>query len=954
MIDINDSIGPVANYSYDENGNILTNTDGLGNTSRYTYDDADRRTESYDPLVETPTDKYTRYEYDKNSKVTRIIGNEGLVADYEYDPLNRLTSITRDPNGLDIAITRQYDGLSNKIQAADDNNNTCTYEYDSVNRLARTQYADGTEKRFTYNGAGRLTEVNDQMGNTTTYEYDDLNRRIKAAYADGNEDTVTYDRAGHILSATNRCSRVETTYDSAGRLTSSTQTDLPQTYSYTVSYAYTIEPNATCTITYPDGSQVKEVYDDSDRLSEVWQDDVKTVWYTYQNPSNRVLSKHFANGTRADLDWDEDNRITELAHKATDGTTVFAGFDYDYDALGNQLSAKNLQQVLVYDDDKPVTQSVSYDYDAASRLTEFKRGPMEPNGVIPAPTRRRTWTIDGTNNWNEFSIQDTIDGNENGTYENSVNQMNGYDTFMADVNALLGDIDDSNSVDFNDLAVIASNWLETCAGPTWCDGADIDHSSSVNFADYVVFADHWLQNAKEPYNLSYDKNGNLIDDSIMEYYWDYDHGSLNKTAGRDSGAGSSGSSALRSKNQLTQVKRKSDGRILGQYKYDAFDRRIAKTVDSNTTNYVYDGWRVIAEYQNGVPERSYAYGRGIDEILTMDNSADKQYFFHSNVLGSIDAVTDEDGNVVERYSYDAFGKPVFSDANGNKTVQSAIDNPYLFTGREYDVDTGLYNYRTRYQNPDLGRFINPDKVGIWYDAGNLGNGFSYVGNNPGSQVDSTGQTTEFPMPQFHYFDFTALENYNNIGSGYTLRGGNTFGNIITFGDNIVISGWPPLDLPWPGDNDNPEIGSAPKMPTIGIRRPEAPKAADIGMPGMSHTCGDPCSDPCDNFMVHRDFKNIKTGEKTGETLKNDNATNDKSGLIGKEGFKEKLGGQYQGEGTADSDYEELYELYTDDQGNKHYRRSCVLTEYNDNGTKMVYDVFYEIITEGTKSGGGGF
>jgi RHS repeat-associated protein len=154
--------------------------------------------------------------------------------------------------------------------------------------------------------------------------------------------------------------------------------------------------------------------------------------------------------------------------------------------------------------------------------------------------------------------------------------------------------------------------------------------------------------------------------------------------------------------------------------------------------YTYD-WRAIEEYGNGVLSRNYTYGDWIDEILTMDRAAEGDHFYyHDDALGSIIAVSNNAGVPVERYSYDAYGEPSFFDGDGNSINQFTIGNSYLFTGRNYDSETGLYYYRTRYLHPVIGRFITRDTIGIWGDTLSLGNGYTYAGNNPRSKVDPFG------------------------------------------------------------------------------------------------------------------------------------------------------------------------------------------------------------------------
>ncbi len=65
-------------------------------------------------------------------------------------------------------------------------------------------------------------------------------------------------------------------------------------------------------------------------------------------------------------------------------------------------------------------------------------------------------------------------------------------------------------------------------------------------------------------------------------------------------------------------------------------------------------------------------------------------------------------------------------------------NPYGFTGRRYDLESGLTYYRARYLDPRVGRFTTRDPLGMWGDALNLGNAYTYVGNNPATRVDPTG------------------------------------------------------------------------------------------------------------------------------------------------------------------------------------------------------------------------
>jgi RHS repeat-associated protein len=170
------------------------------------------------------------------------------------------------------------------------------------------------------------------------------------------------------------------------------------------------------------------------------------------------------------------------------------------------------------------------------------------------------------------------------------------------------------------------------------------------------------------------------------------------------------------------------------YKHDVHGQRVEKKVDGYSTRYVYDGPHVIAEYDgNNNLLRKYIYGPGMDQPICMIEVTDANatYYYHFDDLGSVVALSDSDGDTVQTYEYSVYGEVAVEDANHT--------NPYMFAGRRYDIEIGLYYNRARYYNPFMGRFLQTDSIG--YDGGmNL---YAYCINNPLNFIDPLGLLRDY-------------------------------------------------------------------------------------------------------------------------------------------------------------------------------------------------------------------
>jgi RHS repeat-associated protein len=151
------------------------------------------------------------------------------------------------------------------------------------------------------------------------------------------------------------------------------------------------------------------------------------------------------------------------------------------------------------------------------------------------------------------------------------------------------------------------------------------------------------------------------------------------------------------------------------------------------------GQQTIADYGAGIaastPRYRYVYASYIDEpVLRYEPSATETLYYHRNQQYSIIALTDNTGSITERYAYSAYGEPVFVSATGTVLADSAEDNRYTYTGREWDEGLGLYHFRARMYDAGSGRFLGRDPIGYADSINSYANVFCIAETDPSGLV----------------------------------------------------------------------------------------------------------------------------------------------------------------------------------------------------------------------------
>ena len=749
-------------------GNVINQTGPNGLTTTWDYDSYGRQIREKRPDGTTTTMSYRDCSNGQCPSRARYLietqASGAMPATAFYD--NQTREIRRETLGFNgmVRVRTEYNRLGQVSRTSRPyyENDPILWEtptYDNRGRVRQVTAADGTVTRNIYNGLttttivdengadqqrvnvtnglDQLVSVTDDDGNTIEYFYDPIGNLVRTRDSAGNETTLTYDIRGRKKTQNDPDMGLWTyEYNALDELVS--QTDANQR---AVNESTTME------------------YDKLGRLIRRTEREGVSVWTYDTAPGAGVGKLHRISRSSDNYEqshtYDDYGRLANTATRIMDGT-----FDDTY-AVTRGYDVFSRPETLIY----PTGFATRNIYDYKGFLTH----------VRDAATNDDYWELKALNAAGAVTEEKLGNGL---TTMNSVNDDNGYLTGIStganiqnlsfeydNLSNLMRRTDAIQNVDetfgYDNLNRLESMMSNQYGNKTYTYNAIGNITSKSDFGDDYRYG----QRGAGPHAVTSVRSNGAV---IASY--DYDNnGNMTSGNGRTIN--------YTSFNKPARITRGSNN--FAEFSYSPERNRIFKTSSNGTTVYLNpdsgSGAHFEKESRDGVTHnRHFVYGgNGLAMIYTMRSNLtqDKRYT-HKDHLGSIDTITNEMGKVVERISYDPFGKkraPICA-ANDPICVTVSSVTTRGFTGHETIEEVGLIHMNGRVYDPDLGRFVSADPNIQFADNLQNYNRYSYVHNNPLSFTDPTGYFLSGISSFFSRFGGLIVRTL--IGIGFTLA---TFG-----------------------------------------------------------------------------------------------------------------------------------------------------------------------------------
>ncbi|MDQ1818149.1 RHS repeat-associated core domain-containing protein, partial [Massilia sp. CCM 9210] len=672
----------------------------------------------------------TRYEYDVAGQLIRMTAPDGSALEYTYDDAHRLTGL-RDRAGNSISFTLDAMGNAIRQEVKDPSGKLVaqsTRAFDALNRLQREQKsASDPGARFEYDAVGNLTASIDQLARVSKGTYDTFNRLIRqtlpAADAAGKPALIDYaytpqdqlasvidprrlptryvvnglgqqtdlsspdtgsthtqfDGAGNVIATLDGAGRKTAyRYDAAGRVTGIGTS----TFEYGAAGS---SAAARITAMTDETGKTMYGYDGMGRLTRKEQTSGPVsrrfvTAYTYGSEGSavgHVTSMTYPSGNRIDVTYDSNGKPSSLSltRPGAARATILSQITYQpFGAVRSWLWGNH-----------SAGSSNQYErqFDLENRIVSY------PLGHLKAVGATRTLSYDAAGR----IVASTHAGNATSTRLDQRYSYDGRDRLIGFTSATASQRFEYDANGNRTKAVIGAN----------------SYSNTIDPRSNRLTATSGPGPAKRN---TYDATGNLINDGTVRYGY--------------------GSNA-----RLTSVSGSGSGVV--QYRYNGLDQRIIKSGTAGASTYfVYDeAGHMIGEYDTaGTPLQETIYFEGIPVAvikLRTAGAGENAYYVYADHLATPRVITRaSDNKMVWRWDgANPFGEDP-PDENPNRLGAFAYN--LRFPGQYYDRETNLhYNYYRDY-DPQTGRYVQSDPIGL--DGGI--NTYGYVGGNPLTFIDPFG------------------------------------------------------------------------------------------------------------------------------------------------------------------------------------------------------------------------
>ncbi|MEX5667885.1 RHS repeat-associated core domain-containing protein [Pseudomonas neuropathica] len=746
--------GTEETYVHDERARLVRKVSADGGEQLKAYDSSGRLIAEQDALGAV-----TEYRYDEVGRLIALIPPADAPTSYEY----RNGFLYRRSRGEAVWIYRR-NAEGDVTEAVDPDGQVTHYYYDTRGQLLSIRYPDSSRHRLVWNALGQLTEETLPDGGVRRFSYDALGRRTTTADEHGAVTRQHWDAVGRLIQTTFPTGSTRAySYGAYGQVTAE-RDELGRI----TRYEYDDDLHLVSRRINPDGTRVQYRYDHAQLLLTEIENESGEKYRLDYTPTGLIRQESGFDGRRTAYTYDLNGHLLEKAEFGDDGSCLLTAYErdaagrllvktlpdglkvvYQYDRFGRLIGVDDGQQhplAFEYDrQDRLITEhqgwgTLRYRYDACGQL---KRMRLPDNSVLDYRHAKGGALTDIDLNGTPLTRHVYQSGRERQRQQGLLLSEYSYD----DQGRLLAHAvgHQRDSLYRRDYAYSANGNLAHIA-----DSRHGQRTYGYDALNRLIRVRH--SRDELPESFAHDPAGNLLMQDrpgpsqikgnrlLMQGDRHYDYDAFGNLIRERRG---------RAQTLVTEYRYDSQHRLIGltrpdgqtaSYKYDAFGRRISKTVGDETTEFFWQGDHLVAESSER-EYRSYVYEPGTFRPLALlDGKGPKKvcpFYYQLDHLGTPQELTDYSGDIVWSAQYDAYGKVAALTLAG----EDYLNQPLRFQGQYFDGESGLHYNRHRYYDPRLGRYLTPDPIKL---AGGL-NQYQYV-PNPTGWVDPLGLSSNCPPP----------------------------------------------------------------------------------------------------------------------------------------------------------------------------------------------------------------